>query len=168
MMPTSISDSVTDVNSVLRIRMDSGFVPNCGVKTCDELRLENLQALIKEAGGEDSLADRYGCTAPYIKQMARGYRDSKSGSPKGIGDAAARMLETVMGKERGWMDHDHKTQALRVAEPIAEYLASSQDERRLIEAFRFAADAQRAIALSWADANRPRESDNFIEATGTN
>ena len=162
-----VSDSLTDVNSVLRIGTTSGFGPNCGVKTCDELRLENLRALIKEAGGEDALAERYGCTAPYIKQMARGYKDSKSGSPKGIGDAAARMLETSMGKERGWMDHDHTQASLMAAENRAQYLIMTPEECHLLGAFRSADTAQRSIALSWADANRPREIDNFTEATGT-
>lgn len=79
------------------------------MRTCTEIRLDNLRILIKEAGGPDALANAYGCTAPFIKQMARGYKDSKSGTPKGIGDSAARMLETVMRKDRGWMDHDHPT-----------------------------------------------------------
>lgn len=77
------------------------------MKTCEEIRRENLLALIREAGGELALAERYGCTEPNIKTMARAYKDSKSGTPKGIGTKAARRLEETMGKVRGWPDHDH-------------------------------------------------------------
>jgi len=77
------------------------------MKTIDEIRRDNLSTLIKEAEGELALAERYGCTEANIKTMARAYKDSKSGTPKGIGTSAARKLETVMNKERGWLDHDH-------------------------------------------------------------
>lgn len=77
------------------------------MKTCEEIRRENLLSLIKEAGGEFALAERYGCTEANIKTMARAYKDSKSGTPKGIGSKAARQLESIMGKPRGWLDHDH-------------------------------------------------------------
>lgn len=77
------------------------------MKTIDEIRRDNLGTLIKEAGGEFALAELYGCTEANIKTMARAYKDSKSGTPKGIGSAAARKLENVTGKERGWLDHDH-------------------------------------------------------------
>lgn len=39
--------------------------------------------------------------------MARGYKDSKSGTPKGVGSVAARKLEKCMNKEVGWLDNDH-------------------------------------------------------------
>lgn len=102
-----ITESLTVGNSVLQLTSNSVSLSNQPMKTCDELRLENLLALIDEAGGEDALAKRYECTAAYIKQMARGYKDSKSGTIKGIGDSSARRLEICMGKDRGWIDHDH-------------------------------------------------------------
>ena len=102
-----ISESVTSVNSVLGIPFISGLVSTCRMKTCEEIQLENLLVLISEAGGESELAAKYGCSDAYIKQMARGYKDSKSGSPKGLGPMAARKLERCMEKPRGWMDHEH-------------------------------------------------------------
>lgn len=76
------------------------------MKTCEEIRHANLLILIEEAGGVEQLAEKYDCTEAYIKQMRAGYKDSKSGSPKGIGTGSARRLEECMGKERGWMDHE--------------------------------------------------------------
>lgn len=99
------------------------MVSNASTKTCEEIRRENLLTLIKEAGGEFALAERYGCTEANIKTMARAYKDSKSGTPKGIGSKAARHLETTMSKPHGWMDHDHAyplastESALMAAEP---------------------------------------------------
>lgn len=122
------------------------------MKTCDEIRLENLKALIVEAGGIERLAAKYGCTPSYIKQMERGYKDSKSGSPKGIGDQSARMLEQATGKERGWMDHDHQHDQM-LAEPSAAYTVDRADERFLLGAYRRSSDQQREIVLAWARAN---------------
>lgn len=84
------------------------------MKTNEEIRRENLIQLISEFGGEPKLAEVYGCTEANIKTMARGYKDSKSGTPKGIGSAAARKFEEKCGKERGWMDHDHSDPALEL------------------------------------------------------
>lgn len=103
------------------------------MKTCDEIRVDNLLLLISEAGGEVALAEKYGCTPAYIKQMARGYKDSKSGSNKGIGDNSARRLESSTGKPRGWLDHDHSGQqigeiAIQAATLINEMSKSEQLE----------------------------------------
>jgi hypothetical protein len=80
------------------------------MKTCEEIRHANLLRLIEEAGGEAALAGLYECSEAYIKQMKAGYKDSKSGTPKGIGAGSARKLESCTGKERGWMDHEHGEQ----------------------------------------------------------
>lgn len=109
-----ISDSLTAVNSASRLSLYSRVDCNGQMRTNDEIRLENLLTLIAEAGSIEALAERYECTAPYIKQMARGYKDSKSGTPKGVGDSSARQLERCMNKPRGWMDHDHE---LDVSQP---------------------------------------------------
>ncbi len=85
---------------------------NAIMKTCDEIRRDNLKLLIKAAGSEFLLAEKYGCTEANIKTMARAYKDSKSGTPKGIGTAAARKLEKVMDQEIGWLDHDHSQESV--------------------------------------------------------
>lgn len=122
-----ISDSVITVNSDSRIPFISALLFTSQMKTCEEMQLENLLCLIKEAGGEDALAGLYGCEPSYIKQMARGYKDSKSGTAKGIGPATARKLESCMSKPRGWLDHDHTKQI--------EHAALSDEEKAIILAF---------------------------------
>lgn len=77
------------------------------MKTSDEVNWENLLILIGEAGSDDALAEKYGCTAPYIRQLKLKSKDSGSGKPKGIGRATARKLEDCMGKPHGWLDQDH-------------------------------------------------------------
>lgn len=77
------------------------------MKTCAQIQWENLLTLIKEAGGDEVLAEKYGCSTPYIKQLKLRSPDSKSGTPKGIGEKTARKLEGCMGKEVGWLDNDH-------------------------------------------------------------
>lgn len=77
------------------------------MKTCAEIRHANLLALIRDAGGEEALATRYGCDASYIKQLARQYKASDTGKEKGMGSATARKFEDSSNKEIGWMDHEH-------------------------------------------------------------
>jgi hypothetical protein len=106
-MTASISDAVTAVNTVSVIHGVSKLISNAEMKTCEEIRHENLLALIAEAGGPVQLSERYGCSEAYIKQLKNQYKDSKSGTPKGIGTETARRLEDCMEKERGWLDHQH-------------------------------------------------------------
>ena len=94
------------------------------MKTCDEIRRENLLALIKEAGGESHLAEKYGCTDAAIKTWAKAYKDSKTGIPKEIGRVPARKFEEIMGKERGWLDHDHSSQSVNLSAIEREVLAA--------------------------------------------
>ena len=77
------------------------------MKTSDDIHHENLLLLIKEAGGDDSLAERYGCDVSYIRQLKSRSRDSKTGTPKGIGKISARKLERCLNKPAGWLDQDH-------------------------------------------------------------
>lgn len=106
-MTSIINDSLTAVKSETLFPIFDDSSSNQSMKTCEEIRRDNLNRLIKEAGGIPSLAERYGCTEPMIKSLQKGYKDSKSGTPKEIGRKVARDLEVIMGKEIGWMDHDH-------------------------------------------------------------
>lgn len=99
-MVHSISESVTQVNSVTRFAPTSVMGLNERMKTNEEIRVENLRALIREAGSEELLASRYKCTPAFIKQMSRGYKDSDTGVRKGIGTVAARKLEECMSVGR--------------------------------------------------------------------
>lgn len=102
------------------------------MKTSDEIRRENISRLIIEAGSEFQLAEIYGCTEAAVKTWARGYKDSKTGKPKGIGTRVARKLEEVMGKEQGWLD---KEQSVVSGEPmfIAAYRELDKTRRAIAE-----------------------------------
>lgn len=126
-----ITDSVMQHNSEMQRTAVTGLLSNSPMKTNSDIRRENLLALIQEAGGESALAKRYECTPSFIKQMARSYTDSVSGSEKGIGDNAARKLEACMGRERGWMDRDNTISDL--AYKIAALVSANLEKNEQLE-----------------------------------
>lgn len=77
------------------------------MKTIDEIRLENLAALIAEKGTQEAVAEA-GCTSSvYLSQIKNRTPDKKTGKLRQMGDDMARKLEQGCGKERGWMDNNH-------------------------------------------------------------
>jgi hypothetical protein len=98
------------------------------MKTADAIRWENLIDLIREAGGDEALAEKYGCTVAYVRQMKLKSKDSDTGKEKGIGNATARKLELCMGKPRGWLDQDHS--ASSEANYVARQYESGGDDKR--------------------------------------
>ena len=148
-MVHSISDSVTQVNSVTRFAPEAALHFNDGMKTNEEIRVENLRALIREAGSEDLLAARYKCTPAFIKQMSRGYKDSDTGTRKGIGTAAARKLEECMGKEVGWLDYDHDAESSAVGMD-AWLCKSDKDVAEVMRLMRSADPRGRAMVVAAA------------------
>lgn len=107
------------------------------MKTCSEIRRENLERLIAEFGKIETIADLTGMNSSYISQIRTQSPNSKTKKLRVMGDTMARRLETGVGKEIGWMDHDHSlnatllavpailhaAQAMAVMEPEARYLA---------------------------------------------
>jgi len=77
------------------------------MKPISEIRLENLETLVKEAGTADMLAECSGLSPVYISQIRGRAIDRKTGKPRNLGSAAARKLEKGMNKALGWMDKDH-------------------------------------------------------------
>lgn len=71
------------------------------MKTTDEIRLENGRALMKEAGGPSSFAERVDRQATQISRLV-GKNPSKP-----IGDRLARHFEDCFNKPKGWLDYDH-------------------------------------------------------------
>ncbi|WP_414440474.1 hypothetical protein [Burkholderia sp. 22PA0106] len=76
------------------------------MKTCHEIRREQLRALIDEVGGAGRLSDLIGKTDIQIRQWVNASKDSRTGKPRGISDDAARHIEQMTGKEIGWLDND--------------------------------------------------------------
>ena len=78
------------------------------VKPVDQIRRENLEALIKEAGSAARLSALTGVPQPYISQVRRGVAYSADNTKQRVmGNTVARRLEKAMGKPQGWMDADH-------------------------------------------------------------
>lgn len=68
-----------------------------------QVRLDNLERLIAEAGSAKRLARLAGSSGSYLSQV-RNRRRSPAGSARRIGDHLAARLEKAMGKPDGWMD----------------------------------------------------------------
>lgn len=76
----------------------------------EDIRLNNLEILIAEAGSATKLAQSACTSESYISQVRRKMRTAK-GTPRGIGDQLSARLEQGMGKPQGWMDEPHELEA---------------------------------------------------------
>ena len=72
----------------------------------EEVRLQNLELLVGEAGSAVKLAKQAKTSASYLSQIRRGL-PTAMGNPRGIGDQLAHKLEVAMRKPHGWMDEPH-------------------------------------------------------------
>lgn len=129
--------------------------------TNDEIRLQNLRHLRAEAGTLRALAERCQTSEAYLSQINNRLPDSKSGTPKNIGDKLARKLEHGMGKPPGWLDAQHHTPnhaqpaSSRVAEPPAPDYTDPR-RKRLMQAFDRLLDDQIDKLVSEAESTAKR------------
>ncbi len=72
-----------------------------------QVRLQNLEILIAEAGSALSLAEKAETSGSYLSQVRRGLPTAK-GTPRNVGDALANKLEQATAKPDGWMDEPHE------------------------------------------------------------
>ncbi len=81
------------------------------MKTCDEVRLENLRRLVEEAQGLSNLIAKTNgkLSRPVLYQILSGVKTA-AGTPKNIGDDLARKIEKELKLDRGWMDHEKEFQ----------------------------------------------------------
>lgn len=77
------------------------------MKTIDEIRRKNLEIAIGRVRTAAALAGLIGTAPAYLSQIKRSTPDSKSGTPKTMGDDVARRIEVAIGESVGWMDADH-------------------------------------------------------------
>jgi len=85
----------------------SNLLSNFPMKLISEIRLENLETLVREAGTAEALAEKSGISPVYISQIRGRALEAKTGNVRNLGDRAARKLEQGTGKPHGWMDADH-------------------------------------------------------------
>lgn len=72
--------------------------------TSSDIRHTRLLDAIKIAGSIEGLSEKTGVNAAYLSQLKNKLPDSKTGTPKGMGDRAARKIEVGLKKPVGWMD----------------------------------------------------------------
>lgn len=77
------------------------------MKTVKQIRFENFQILIKEAGSVAELARRSGYDKPAYLYQVHSQKEKPNGSRLQIGRRMATKLEQGMGKPKGWMDEPH-------------------------------------------------------------
>ncbi len=75
----------------------------------EEIRLNNLEILITEAGSAARVAKMAGTSESYLSQVRRKMR-TQNGTPRGLGNELASKLETGLGKPTGWMDELHEAE----------------------------------------------------------
>jgi len=73
----------------------------------EQIRVQNLELLITEAGSAAKLARIVGTNSSYLSQV-RNQMPTRKGTPRGVGDDLAEKLELGMGKPAGWMDEPHE------------------------------------------------------------
>jgi SOS-response transcriptional repressor LexA len=106
-MRRQYSDSLNNVNSDSHISIFSDLLCNARMQTIDEIRRENLEVAVKRLGTAAKLAAAANTAPAYISQIRNKTRDSRSGTPKTMGDAMARRIEAAIGEPHGWMDKSH-------------------------------------------------------------
>jgi phage repressor protein C with HTH and peptisase S24 domain len=79
--------------------------PNLGMDY-HEIRRQNLEILIREAGSQSELAERVGTDSSYLSTV-KNKRMTQGGTPRGLGDEMARRMEEAMDKPPYWMDQPH-------------------------------------------------------------
>jgi hypothetical protein len=104
---TEYSESLKNVNSESHISMFSEMLCNARMQTNDEIRRENLELAIKRLGTAAKLAEAANTSPAYLSQIRNRTPDSKSGTPKMMGDVMARRIEQALGEPHGWMDKSH-------------------------------------------------------------
>jgi len=106
-MASVYSDSLKTVNSESHISKFSEVLCNARMQTNDEIRRENLEVAIKRFGSAAKLAEAANTSPAYLSQIRNRTPDSKTGTPKMMGDAMARRIEAALGEPDGWMDRSH-------------------------------------------------------------
>ena len=95
----------------------------------EELRLDNLERLVAEAGSAAALARLAHTSDSYLSQIRNRLTTAK-GTPRGVGDDLAAKLEKAMGKPHGWMDERHGEGA-KNTEPVFYNAEAGPDVRSL-------------------------------------
>lgn len=108
-----------------------------------EIRNENFNLLIEEAGSISELARRCGYENPASLYQLRVRLNKPGESRRGITNTLAAKLEAGMGKPQGWLDMQHDTAA---AEPAA--VPATAESSRAVTVTRNTSETQITLSLN--------------------
>jgi SOS-response transcriptional repressor LexA len=99
------------------------------MKTAQDIRHENLLTLLRDVGTLAEIARQCEISEAYLSQIKNRSKESKTGTPRTMGDKIARKIEKGLGLNFGWMDADHSNELveatrLQLEDIWAEYRAA--------------------------------------------
>lgn len=132
------------------------------MKTIDEIRYDNLQRLVRDAGGLSELVEKSGgkLNRPTLDQILK-RRKTAAGVDKGVGDELARKIEATLRLERGWMDYSRDEQLSSNEVPL-----KPDGLIELITLFWQASDEGRGMILDSARIAPKLNSARVVQSTG--
>ncbi len=80
---------------------------NAHMKSIDDIRRENLQALERRFGSLKALSDALERSESQVSQWKNGAANSGTGKPRGMRTDTARYIEEKTLVAAGWLDQDH-------------------------------------------------------------
>ncbi len=90
------------------------------MRPIDDVRHENLLALIASNGGQRHFADAAGIKNPaQVSQWVNRSRNATTGKPRVMSGATARAIEAALSLPAGWMDTQHNNDADSVSGVLA-------------------------------------------------
>lgn len=104
-----ISAALTDMSSAALIYSNLAKRYAGNMDTVSKIRVDRLNALIKEMGGTRLFCEKIERSEAQVYQWINQLADSKSGKPRSISNASARRIESICGKPVGWLDQPIKS-----------------------------------------------------------
>jgi len=93
------------MSSAALIARISALLFNCYMKTVEEIRRLRLAALVSEVGTVVRVANTIKRGSAQVSQWLNASPDSRTGKPRTISNASARLIERAFDKPVGWLDH---------------------------------------------------------------
>ncbi|OSI11998.1 imidazoleglycerol-phosphate dehydratase HisB [Neisseria canis] len=128
------------------------------MKTKKEIRNENFNRLIEEAGSISELARRCGYDNPASLYQLRVRLNKQEEGSRGITNTLSAKLENGMGKPRGWMDIQQQsdTAAVEVSDDTVPELNMGNASGRVVTVTRNTSETQITISLNLDGTGRSR------------
>jgi hypothetical protein len=109
--------------SIRRMEIEVSKMQTYEMKTIEEIRRENLASLRQRFKSLREMADRLSLGEAQISQWINASKSSSSGKPRNMASDSCRLIESALGLDIGWMDHewDERSDALRLVDLNAKH-----------------------------------------------